>query len=129
MFRCAPCLTLPCRLSLRLKVISLFAVLRDVQSFDLVLFRHAYACQQIYDLEEYQRSHQRKDPGDRNAHELVSDLAPMPVQPADGLARSKDGVDHLLTEHAGEQRSNSAARAVYAEGIQRVIIPHEGLHL
>src|SRR6267154_5558296 len=91
----------PGQLSLRLKVISFFAVLCNVQSFDLMLFRHAYAGQQVYDLEQHERSHQRKDPGDQDTHELVADLAPMPVQRADGLARSKDGVDYLLSEHTG----------------------------
>src|SRR5260370_24532831 len=120
---------LPCQLFLRIKVISLFAVLRNVQSFDLVLFWHAHASDQVDDLEQHEGSYQRKNPRNQNAHELVTDLAPMSVKAAHGFAGSKDGVDHLLSEDAGEQRSNCAARPVDAESIQRVIIPEDGLYL
>src|SRR5207253_6323121 len=68
------------------------------------------------------RSHQREGPRHEHAHQLVSHLAPVTIEPAHRLSHAKDGIHDLLRENAGQQRANRAARAVHAESIERVII-------
>src|SRR5207302_598551 len=87
----APCLMLPFSLPLGLKVISLFAVLRNVQSLQFVLFRYSYAGQQIHYLEQNNCSRQRERPRDQHAHQLVAHLAQWPSRPPTAFPAPKMG--------------------------------------
>jgi hypothetical protein len=107
------------------EVIGLFAVLRDVQTFDLFRFCHAHASNHIRYFQQNDGSDQSEAPSNQHTDELVAELAPVSVESADWFARAEDGIDHLLRENAGQERADSAARAVNAESIQRIIIAED----
>src|ERR1700693_6653395 len=100
----APALRVPeCTLTsfLRLQVIRLFAVLRDIQPFDFLLFRYPQTRNRIYDLQNHNRSYQREYPREPNAHQLVAHLAPMSIQPAGRFSRAINWIVNRPREYSG----------------------------
>jgi len=87
---------------------NLFAVLRNVQSFDLCSSgtRMPVSNSTIFSSTIVPIGQKSRRP---RCHQLVADLPPS-VRPAlDRLASSKDRIDHLLSEYAREQRSDRPA--------------------
>src|SRR4249920_1305034 len=111
-----------------LEVIGLFAVLRDVQPFDLFRFGNAHAGNHICYFQEHNGANQRKAPGNQYAYKLVAKLSPMSVESANGFARAEDRIDHLLGENAGQERADSAACAVDAKSIEGIIVAEDGFY-
>src|ERR1051326_768660 len=61
-------------------VVSLFAMLREVESLDLVIGGNAQPDRHVDDLQDHQRAHDRQDPRDRHTHQLVQQLMRIPLQ-------------------------------------------------
>src|SRR5271169_622786 len=107
------------------EVIRFFAVLRDVQAFDLLRLTHAHAGNHIRYFQEHNGADERKAPGNQYAYKLVAELSPVTVHSAYGFTRAENRIDHLLREDAGEERADGAARAVNAESIESIIIAED----
>ena len=72
--------------------------------------------------------------GDGDAHQLVADLARSCRRPCRAgvrlpCASLEDGVDGAGGEDTGEQRAECPARAVNAEGVQRIVVAEARLHV
>src|SRR5881296_2940036 len=118
--------------SSRFEVVSFFAVLRHIQTFDFVFLAHAHADEHVGNLQQHKGAHQSKDPRDDRADELIAHLAEVSVEPADRRRISFhvmiDHVDRARCEHTCQKRPNCAADPVHAEGVERVIIAEDGFH-
>src|SRR4029077_4707909 len=115
--------------ALRLEVVGLFAVLRDVQTLDLLLFADPDPGDRVGDLEQHDGADDRKGPGDQNANELIGNLAPVTIEATDRLTHAKDRVDDLLRENTGEQRADGAACTMDPESIERIVVAEHGFGL
>src|SRR5262249_55935646 len=116
-------------LPLRLQIVRFLAVLSNVKAFHLVVLADAEAGDPIGYFENHHRADKRKAPREKHADQLIAHLSPMAVARAHRLALSKNRIDDRLRENAGEQGAGGAAGTVDAEGVQRVIIPEQRLHL
>src|SRR5215831_10283015 len=114
-------------LPLRLQIVRFLAVLSNVKAFHLVILADAEAGNPIGYFENHDRADKRKAPREKHADQLIAHLSPMAVASAHRLALSKNRIDDSLRENSGEQSADRAAGPVYAEGVQRVIIPEERL--
>src|SRR5262249_2674854 len=106
-----------------LKVVSLFAVLRDVESFDFFFLAHSQADCKVDEFKEHQRPNECEPPGDDHADQLIADLPPIPIQPSDWLIGAKNRIDGGLREDSGEKSADGAPCAVNSESVERVIVP------
>src|SRR5207245_6164147 len=68
--------------SSRFEVVSFFAVLRHIQSFDFVFLAHAHADEHVGNLQQHKGPNQSKDPRDDHADELTAPLPKPSVVPA-----------------------------------------------
>src|ERR1700682_2739895 len=81
------------------QVISLFAMLRNVQSLDLLLFRYPHARYHIYHLQQDDRPGESEAPSDQHADKLIAQLSPVPIQPADRFPSPINRIDCLLRKY------------------------------
>src|SRR5271163_621266 len=107
------------------QVVGFFAVLRDVETFDLIRFAHADASNHIRYFQQDNGSYQGEAPREEYAYKLITKLAPVAVQSSNGLARAENRVDHLLRKDPGQERADRAACAVNAEGIEGIVIAED----
>src|SRR5580704_15464281 len=112
-----------------LKVVGLFAVLRDVQTFDLFCFTYAHSGNDIRYFEKDNGADDGEAPGNQYTHKLVAELAPVAVHSADRFACAEDGIDDLLRKDSGQKRADGAARTVNAEGVEGVIVAENRFYL
>src|SRR5579862_3228275 len=112
-----------------LEVIGLFAVLRDVQTFDFLYFAHAHAGNHIRYFEKDNGADDGEAPGNQYADELVAELTPVAVKSADGFACAEDGIDDLLREDSGQESADGAASAVNTEGVEGVVVAEDRFYL
>src|SRR5215469_2831085 len=113
--------------------ISLFAVLGQIEALNLFLFRHPQPDDEIYNLENDERTHDRKHPRDYNAHELIEQLMSIPFEQARcqriPLRIFEDRVHSRGGENTGQQRAQRSACAMDTEGVEAVIVSESSLHL
>jgi len=64
----------------RLPIVSLFAVLREIQTLRFLLLRNSKADGHVDDLEDDESTYDRKDPGDDNSYQLIQQLMSIPFQ-------------------------------------------------
>src|SRR5438270_3798480 len=62
--------------------ITLFAVLREVEPLDLMVFRNAQPDQDINELEDHQSADNRQTSSDRDANRLIYELVAVALQSA-----------------------------------------------
>src|SRR5437660_938259 len=91
-----------------------FAVLRNVESFELVLARYAQRHEQADQLEQKEAHARGPDEGDGDPVELDQQLLRMALDQARGAA------DRAGREYAGEQRAGQPADAGDAEHVKPV---------
>ena len=122
-------LSVPRRLShltLVLEDISLLVVHAEIQAVAFLLPGDAQADGDVDDFQDGKRTHDGQAPGDRGAAELVEDLAAVAVHQAERLYFAGNVLEPVVDgaggEDAGEQGAQRTTGAVYAEGIQRVVI-------
>ena len=93
----------------------------QIQSLNFVLLRYAQSHRGVQDFQQDERHHRREDPGDGDAHDL-------PDEDARGLLRSSPALAVVDVpagprgKDAGQDRTQRAADAVHAEGIQRIVV-------
>src|ERR1039457_2141195 len=113
-------------LPLVLENISLLVVHAEVQAVAFLLPGDAQADGGVDDLEDGERAYDGQAPGDRGTPELVEDLAGVTVHQAERLYFAGGVLQPLVDgaggEDAGQQGAQRTPRAVYAEGIERVVI-------
>src|SRR3954451_4881962 len=93
-----------------------FAVLRNIEAFQLLLQRNPQRYEGADQLEQYVGDASRPDQRNRDSVELDQHLLRVALDQARGAA---DGADR---EHAGEQSAGHAADAVDAEHVERIVI-------
>src|SRR5262249_4001330 len=116
-------------LPLRLQIVRFLAVLSNVKAFHLVILADAEAGNPIGYFENHDRADKRKAPREKHADQLIAHLSPMAVARAHRLAPSENRIDAPLRANSREQGADRAPGTVDPEGVQRVIIPEERLHL
>src|SRR5216684_1997362 len=101
-------------------------MLRDVQTLNFMVLRNPQADHHVYNLEDRQGAADGQRPGHRYTDQLVDELMRVAFEPAGRKRHSvralKDGVDYAGRKHSGQQRADGSARAVYAKGVERVVI-------
>src|SRR6266508_2287362 len=96
-----------------------FTMQREIEAFALRFFGDAQTDDEVDDLEDDCGSDAAEHHGHYDALDLDPDLARVAVDEAD---RRIAALDRHGGEHAGQQRTDGAADAMHAEGIQRVVI-------
>src|SRR5258706_2721004 len=112
---------------LGLEVVALLAMHAQIQAVDFLLPFRAYAGDDVANLEDHPGADDRETPCDPDPHQLVPNLARVPVHPAHRLARP-DIVDRARGHHAGQDRSQGSASAVHAKRVERIVIPELAFH-
>ena len=107
-------------------VITLFAMLRKIETLDFMMLRHTQTDDYIDEFQNRQRSHDRQRSGNSNSDGLIHELMCVPFQRAGGKHASagifEDWIYRAAGEDACEQRAQSSACAVNAESVERVVI-------
>src|SRR5262249_21506853 len=107
-----------------LRLLQRFAVLGQIEAFDLVLLAHPQWQEESDRLEENVSQHAGPDEDCDDGVELDQHLPGIALEQSWGtLRRVRTSGQHRHREHAREQRAGRAADAVNAEYVERIVVP------
>src|ERR1700746_637864 len=111
-------------------MISLFAVLGEIEPLNFLFLSHSKTDDEIHNLQNDYRTNRGKHPSNYNSGALIENLAGIafeyPRREDITLRIFENWVHRTGCEYAGQQSPERSTRAMYAESIERIVVAEAG---